>query len=410
MRLSKETVVTVTAEQSNIIGHMNYAAFKLWNILNYERRYYKDQGMSSFPDWYYQKKAHKDNMWYKMLPSQSAQEVCKLLDKSWKSYFKLLETGGIENPSPPGFKCDGIPVTYMQNGIKHEPGDENIRLSIPKKLKSFMADNYDIHENYLNLENVIFRDMDRIKQIKLYKPQGKKMRVIVVYEVADVDILADNGHYLSIDLGLKNLFTCYDNVDRSFILGRKYLNILHYYDKQISHYQSICALQQSAQGIKYPKPSKRVFSLYKKKKNSTKDYLHKCTRSIADYCRDNGINVVIIGDITGIRKNFDKGSVLNQQFHSLPFSQIYTMLDYKLKLYGITLVKQNEAYSSQVSPTAGIVSKETACKNNRIKRGLYMQDNLVFNADAVGAYNIMRLYTGNSYNFKSLINPQKAAV
>ena len=56
------------------------------------------------------------------------------------------------------------------------------------------------------------------------------------------------------------------------------------------------------------------------------DYFHKCIRYIADYCRNDGINRVIIGDITGIRKGYDKGDRLNQQFHSLPYAQIYTML------------------------------------------------------------------------------------
>ena len=121
------------------------------------------------------------------------------------------------------------------------------------------------------------------------------------------------------------------------------------------------------------------------------DYFHKCSRYIADYCRNKGINRVIIGDITGIRKGYDKGDRLNQQFHSLPYAQIYTMLEYKLKLYGITLKKQNEAYSSQVSPLAEKVCRENAHASDRITRGLYNNGNSIYNADAVGAYNILRL-------------------
>ena len=46
----------------------------------------------------YQKKAHKEDLWYKQLPSQTAQEVCRLLDKAWKSFYALKRTGGIETP------------------------------------------------------------------------------------------------------------------------------------------------------------------------------------------------------------------------------------------------------------------------------------------------------------------------
>lgn len=62
---------------------MCYAAYKLWNVCNYERRNYKELDLPvAYPDWYYQKKAHKNNIPFKSLPSQTAQEVCKLLDKS----------------------------------------------------------------------------------------------------------------------------------------------------------------------------------------------------------------------------------------------------------------------------------------------------------------------------------------
>ena len=58
MLLSHRTSVNIRPEYSNIIGHMCYAASKLWNVCNYERRRYKELGLEKYPDWYYQKKAH----------------------------------------------------------------------------------------------------------------------------------------------------------------------------------------------------------------------------------------------------------------------------------------------------------------------------------------------------------------
>ena len=65
MLLSHKTSVKVTEDQANIIGHMCYAASKLWNVCNYERLHYKKTEPDEYPDWYYQKKAHKDDLWYK---------------------------------------------------------------------------------------------------------------------------------------------------------------------------------------------------------------------------------------------------------------------------------------------------------------------------------------------------------
>ena len=60
MLLSHRTSVKIQPEYSNIIGHMCYAASKLWNICNYERHHYKELGLEKYPDWYYQKKHIKE--------------------------------------------------------------------------------------------------------------------------------------------------------------------------------------------------------------------------------------------------------------------------------------------------------------------------------------------------------------
>ena len=40
MLLSKKTSIKVSQEYANVIGHMCYAASKLWNVCNYERQHY----------------------------------------------------------------------------------------------------------------------------------------------------------------------------------------------------------------------------------------------------------------------------------------------------------------------------------------------------------------------------------
>lgn len=77
MLLSQKTTIKLNNAESNIIGHMCYAAYKLWNVCNYERQNYKGLSLPvKYPDWYYQKSAHKDGLWFKQLPSQTAQEIC----------------------------------------------------------------------------------------------------------------------------------------------------------------------------------------------------------------------------------------------------------------------------------------------------------------------------------------------
>lgn len=96
-------------------------------------------------------------------------------------------------------------------------------------------------------------------------------------------------------------------------------------------------------------------------------------------------------DIRGIRKGNNLGR-LNQQLHSFPYEKILQKLEYKLKRYGIKLIRQKESYSSQCSPKSEKVEKAFAQKQNRKHRGLYVDGKDIYNADCVGAYNILRLY------------------
>ena len=199
VKLSNRTTFRLTSRESNIVGHICYAAYKLFNVLNYERIHYRELGYESMPDWYEQKKSHKDDFFARNLPSQTAQEVAKQIDKAWKSYFALLKTGGVQNPKPPRFKQDKIPVTYMQNGIARV-NDNTLRLSLSKELKQHMTEKYGIDDDYLYLTNPVFEGIDNIKQVRLYPPENDgRVRIIVIYEVEDVAAKPDNGRYLSIE-------------------------------------------------------------------------------------------------------------------------------------------------------------------------------------------------------------------
>ena len=175
-----------------------------------------------------------------------------------------------------------------------------------------------------------------------------------------------------------------------------------YFPKEIARVQSVWYVQQSERGIKYPGSSKHIQKLYRKKQNAVKDYLHKVTRWIAEYCRKGDIRCVVVGDSRNIRKEKDMGHKTNQKLHSLSYNRLYIMLEYKLKLYGIQLIKQEESYTSRCSPLSPKVSKRYAETSNRKERGMYITDGVRYNADAVGAFNILRKYLSVSGKQKEL--------
>lgn len=91
MLLSTKQVIKPNEKEKIILGHLSYSAYKLWNVANYEKRNYKILGLSSFPNWFDQKKRLKDSFWYKNLPSQTAQEVLNVCNKAGRASLNLTK-------------------------------------------------------------------------------------------------------------------------------------------------------------------------------------------------------------------------------------------------------------------------------------------------------------------------------
>ncbi len=411
MYMAKEITFVATDEQHTILSSMSFAASKLWNVANYERKHYKDLKLERYPDWYDQKKRLKTHYWFKAMPAHTSQLVLRRLHEAWKSFYALVASGGIENPKPPRFKHEGIFLPFdASTAIKREAGNV-FRFTISKQERAFLQKEHHIKQNFLRLELPTFAELGTIKEITFYPFKEKQWRAIAVHEVEEPDLLPDNGRYLSIDLGVRNFASCYSNIDGGtcFILGKRFLELNHYYNKQIAHYQGISDRQQVAMGVEYPQKSRRVLGLYRKYKNSVDDLLHKCSTYIRDYCVTNHINTVVVGDITGIRDGNNLGHRNNQALHALPYKKFVDKLAYKLRLEGITLFRQEESYSSQCSPLTPAVSKEFATPGKRIHRGLYKDNGCVFHADVVGAYNILRKAVKAEFLFPS-VAPRKVSV
>lgn len=86
------------------------------------------------------------------------------------------------------------------------------------------------------------------------------------------------------------------------------------------------------------------------------------------------------------------GRINNQKFHKWPFGRIKQLLAYKSEDQSIQTELQEESFTSQCSPYTEEVSEQYAQKSNRRHRGLYVTDGKSYNADCVGAYNILRKY------------------
>ena len=124
--------------------------------------------------------------------------------------------------------------------------------------------------------------------------------------------------------------------------------------------QSAWYAQQSEKRNQISKIIRNISRDFGEKQNAVKDYLHKVTRWIAEYCRKEDIRCVVMGDIRNIHKEKIWDTRPTQKLLDCLITRCISCWN-KLKLYGIPLIKQEESYtSSQCSPLSPEVSKRYA--------------------------------------------------
>ena len=377
MKLCIKYRINPTPEQEDALRKLGFYATKLYNTDNYIRREQWDE-TGKIPSWYDQKKELKENHWYKLLPSQTAQQICKNLQENYNSWFKLRKTDKDARPpmfrkknrlSPLSFyqqfKIEGDIVTFtMSRKFKKETGIDKL---------SFKINKWKEIKEMPKMCNIMFQD-------------GKWM-VHVVYEVPEIP-LNRNPEIMAIDLGIINLATIVDTNGNSIIYsGKQALAVQHYFNKEIAKVQSKTMDQHNK------KRSNAISRMYKKKKRQINQIIHTVTKEVIKEAERNKVGTIVVGDIKNIRKDKEGngknwGKRGNQKLHSWGFAKLISQIEYKAKLSGIRFEKVSERDTSKTCSVCGLVKK-----SNRKHRGLYRcKCGNKMNADLNGARNILQKY------------------
>lgn len=361
-------------EQEKHLHNLCSMATKLYNTDNYIRRQEWEK-TGKIPTWYAQKKALKTNHWYRLLPSQTAQEVCHNLQGAYNSWFQLRKTD--KDARPPRFRKKEMlsPISFYQ---QFKVIDNKIRLSMSRKYSK--EKNIKLMELELNKWKEMY-GIPKFCQIMLTKG---KWYAHIVYEVPEPEA-EPNSKIMALDVGIINTATSFDTEGNANIYsGGQILAIQHYFNKEKAKLTSKLTKQ-------YPKRhwSNTLGILQKKQNRQINQALHTYSKGIVTNCLAGGIKTLVVGDITNIRKDKHWRKKNSQKLHSWSFSKFIQQLEYKAIQSGIRFVRVNEAYTSQKCSICGTIRK-----SNRKHRGLYVCDKCgsVMNADVNGAKNILKKY------------------
>ena len=380
MQLVEQHVIKQGDSRYAVIDSAAFAAKNLYNAALYlvRQTFIFEHRYLNYAQVYHRIKSQEA---YCALPRKVSNDVLRLLDKNWKSYFATVKAYHADpgkflgHPKLPGYKdkvqgrtiliydIQAVSKTALRKGVI---APSQLGITIPTKKQN-------------------------VKQVRIV-PKSRYYVVEVVYEQEPEQATVDSSLIASIDIGLNNLATLTSN-KASFapriVNGRPIKSVNQFYNKRKA------TLQSKVTPDDYTHRMERITI---KRTRRIDHYLHTASRRIVDLLISERIGTLIIGHNPNWKQEANMGKRNNQNFVQVPHARFISMLTYKCQLVGIVVIVTEESYTSKASfldsdalPVYGKCTELPVFSGKRIKRGLYRAaSGQCFNADVNGAYNILR--------------------
>ena len=321
----------------------------------------------------------ENNVDYRALPAKVSKYTQMLVDFAMKSFFALVRKKKkgeydrkVRLPKYLDKTKGRMTVHYERRALSFKKRKGYIHLS---KTEIFVKMPCDLNENDIKFVRIV--------------PGCGKITVEIGFE-REPEPQVITGSYASIDPGVNNLVTMVDTVTKNPVIinGRSLKSVNQWYNKKIAEMRS------ETERLHGKHWSRKMSNVTNRRNNKIKDYMHKASSYIVNHLVSNGIGTLIIGEIKEWKQDTNMYKVNNQNFVCIPFEMLKSMLEYKCRLAGIEVARQDESYTSKCSFLDNEeIRKHEKYRGKRSKRGCFKtSDGRKVNADVNSACNIMKKY------------------
>ena len=289
MYLTQSNVIRGLSKQEyTMLREMCQYSNNLYNVAVYTIRqhYFDTQQFLQYEENY---PICKKNENYGLLQAGVAQQILKMADRSFRSFFSLLhkvKSGDYRSKDVrlPHYREKGgrFPLVLSTNAINIKKGF----LTVPMSRE--YAKTHNGHRIRIPVP-------DRLKEKKIKEVRicpmygGRYFKIQYCYLEDSEPVKTSSDRVLAIDLGLDNLAACVTNTGTSFLMdGRKLKSINQYWNKRKARLQSIAAKQGQ-------KTTNQLCQLAKKRHFRMQDILRKTARYILDFCISHQIGILVCG-------------------------------------------------------------------------------------------------------------------
>ena len=334
------------------------------------------------------------------LPMQTAQHVIRQVCTDFKGWLASLKeyrkdpSGYTGKPKMPGY-CRNDTASYLftnQDAVIYDG-----KLKLPRT----------------KIRIPVRRRHGRLMEVKV-KPVSGGYELLLVYQVKAASVQSGK-HAAAVDFGVDNTMAVVSDTGKSVLLkGRFIKSVNQYFMKKKAERISLMS--------KGKETTERVWSKYLDRLSAyrtsyIRDCFHKMSRKLLVWCQRNDIGCLVLGSNVFWKQNSSIGTVNNQNFVSIPFEMLKSMIELKACEYGVTVVRNEESYTSKASfldsDDIPVYVEGDGTKHHfsgkRIQRGLYRSsDGTVLNADINGTANILRKAgcDTSSVVLTNLLNPK----
>ena len=400
MQLTERHLIKPNHELYATLDNLTFKAKNLYNhgLYLYRQSYFEYKKNPDKPvlswvgiDKSLRRQGHED---IRALPAKVASAVLKNMGESITSYWKLVRLkreGRLrQKPKLPNYlhKTDGrYPLSFNYQTFGSKRGTNNELILCPKGLCLPIP---------TRVENP--------KQVRIV-PKHNNFVIEVIYD-AEERAPRRTSKYAGIDLGVDNFVTVTFSAQNKplIIKGLELKSINQGYNRLISKAQSLLPDPQ--------KTSRSIHRLWSRRSWVLRTRIHQITAFLATLFDEMQIEKVFIGKNVNWKQNLPFGKAVKQRFAYLPYETFIEQLRYKCQLRGISVIVQEESYTSKASflddddiPVYGETGNPRF-SGRRITRGLYCAgDGRLINADVNGAYNILRKGLMNNHLSFNVDNP-----
>ena len=218
---------------------------------------------------------------------------------------------------------------------------------------------------------------------------GTQYEAIATYKQKEVSVSPQGDKVAGIDLGEIHMAVSHDGEHTHILNGRLLRSKRQYRNKLIAELAS--HIDRKKKGSRRRKKLiKSQQKQLKKLKHQIQDIEHKSTTRLVSTLYAEGVQTLVIGDVRDIRQDNDVGSTNNQKIHQWSHGSVRHKLTYKAQRLGMSVVLQEEQYTSRTCPVC--CHRRKSKPSGRVFHCTNKQCGWTWHRDGVGAINIRKKY------------------